>query len=302
MSAGTSNISQSYAVEPLWARLYQAYRVRVPNHWGKGRILRVLHRRGLNAQRPFLWRMSNGNYVAIAPAEGLAPWSVGWTCFDSGEWEPHIERLIRQQLQPGMIAMDIGANLGYFSAVMSQCVGPTGKVWSFEPVPSTYFQLQLCQSYNGFSQLTTFSQALGTGPGSVKMHYNPTMMGSASLYSYCTDGNGKSVDVPIDSLDNLYAVGKVSLPSLIKIDVEGHEYAVFAGAKSFLSAAKPKIIFEYNAAGSAAAGWTLVQLANLLQECVDYRFYQVTQSGFVPIDPFNFRIAPDEYVDLFAEP
>lgn len=296
----TQSTTSGYAVEPLWARAHQWYRSKVPNHRGKRHILAGLHRVGLRAARPFLWRMANGNYVAVEPREGLAPWSVGWTCFQSGRWEPHVEKLLNERVQPGTRVMDIGANIGYFSAVMARRVGAAGRVWSFEPVPSTYAQLCLCRAFNHFDQITPLNLALGDENGTVTLHYDTSMMGSASIHGHMSGEQRLSAEVAVRRLDDLCAEGIVGAPDLIKIDVEGHEYAVFDGARAMLARARPQIVFEYNRAAAAAAGWDLAKLVALLRDCCDYTFFHVTPDGLVPIDVSTFNVEADGYVDLLA--
>jgi FkbM family methyltransferase len=300
--AVTQITSSDYVVEPWWARAHQWYRSNVPNHVGKRRVLAGLHRVGLRAARPFLWKMENGNYVAIEPREGLAPWSVGWTCFQSGRWEPHVEHLLEQRVQTGSHVMDIGANIGYFSAVMARQVGPQGRVFSFEPVPSTYKQLCLCRSFNKLDQLTPLNLALGNQNTTAELHFDPSMMGSASLHGHMSDAQRQSATVQVRRLDDLWKEGAVTEPKLIKIDVEGHEYAVFEGARALLSKARPEIVFEYNRAAAMSAGWDLARLVTLLRDCCDYRFFQVTPEGNSPIDPASFEVNPEAYVDLLALP
>src|SRR5687767_3530302 len=108
---------------PWWARLYFNYASMAPSHRGKSWALRQLLRHGQRRGEPFLWRMLNGNFLAISPGEGDAPWSVGWTCFLQRTWEPHVERLLNVLLRPGDAVMDIGANIGYFSTTMACAVG-----------------------------------------------------------------------------------------------------------------------------------------------------------------------------------
>ncbi len=246
--------------------------------------------------------MTNGNYVAIEPREGFAPWSVGWTCFQSGRWEPHVERLLNERLRPDMVAMDIGANIGYFSAVMAKKVGVAGHVWSFEPVPSTYRQLCICRDVNHLSQMTALDMALGDANGVARLRYDVTVTGSASIHGHMSASQKQCVDVKIRRLDDLCGAGVVAEPNLIKIDVEGHELPVFEGAKALLRKARPEIIFEYNTEAALAAGWNLTQLASLLISCGGYRFSKIGEHFCEPIDPFKYQPPAGSYIDLFAVP
>ena len=291
----------SVAHFPWWATAYHRYLRHAPNHRGKGRLLRWLHRVGVRQQRPFVWRMQNGVLLAISPTEGFAPWSVGWTCFEQGVWEPHVEQFLRGALRPGDTAMDVGANIGYFSAVMAQCVGAEGRVWSFEPVPPTFEQLSACASLNVFQQLKPQRLALGAEPGTAVIHYDPKMMGSASIHPTATEHQVERCDVTVVRLDDLIANGTVTAPRLMKVDVEGHELSAFRGAQATLRDARPTVIFEFNRETASAAGWTFDDLAALFRACAPYRFYRLDEErGPVPVDTHADPAGAEKYVDLVA--
>jgi predicted methyltransferase len=50
-------------------------------------------------------------------------------------YEPAITRLFQETLQPGMVVIDIGAHVGYYTLLAAKLVGPTGKIYAFEPEP-----------------------------------------------------------------------------------------------------------------------------------------------------------------------
>ena len=50
-----------------------------------------------------------------------------------GEWEPHIRTILSKFVKPGMHVMDIGANIGTHTLLISKLVGDDGKVYAFEP-------------------------------------------------------------------------------------------------------------------------------------------------------------------------
>lgn len=299
-------MSSDVAVSPLWARAYGGYLAGVPDHRGKHRLLRVLHGAGLRSRDPFACRMLNGAWLAIRAEEGLVVnESVGWTCFRERRWDPHVEACIRTILRPGQTAVDVGANLGYFTAVLAQCVGPAGRVWSFEPVPETYELLTLCASLNDYAQVTPIRAALGAAEGEIEITYDRRHSGIATMHPDHVAGDTQRVE--IRSLDTLVSNGEVHRrPDLIKVDVEGHELDVLRGARNTIAEASPAIVFELNERTARVAGWTLAELAELLLSLGDYSFFLVDDDGRHPLDPFNFRLerneAVDPHVDVLAQP
>jgi FkbM family methyltransferase len=289
----------SYDLFPRWARLSLAYEKSFPNHRGKRTILRALYNH--HGTRPFVWRMKNGALLAISPIEGLAPYaSVGWTCFHSGVWEPHVERTLRAFLRSGDTAYDIGANLGYFSAVMAQSVGPSGHVFAFEPVPETFARLSLCQELNGYTQLAPLRLAVGATTGCIELAFDPRLPGDASVYRRPWQSTPLRVKVPIMQLDEVVHTQQLAPPSLIKMDVEGHEMAVVRGAMRVLRQHRPALVFELNAAMSRQAGWDASELSRLLREVAPYRFFLLDDGEPELIEPEELALEDDQYVDVLA--
>lgn len=291
---------------PVWARAYRAYALRAPGHPGRRRVLRALHAIGLRSQRPFACRMSNGAWLAIRPEEGLVVnESVGWTCFRERRWDPHVEACVRTLLRPGQTAIDVGANIGYFTAVLAQCVGPGGRVWAFEPVPETYELLTLCRALNEYVQVTPMRVALGAANGSIEITYDRRHSGIATMHPDQVAGHAQRVE--LRSLDTLVSTGEVGRrPDLIKVDVEGHELDVLRGARNTIRETSPIIVLELNERTARVAGWTLAELAELLRSLGDYSFSLIADAGTHPLDPFNFRLerneALDPHVDILAQP
>ncbi len=296
----------SVAISPLWARVYREYSLAIPEHPGKDRLLRALHERGVRSDKPFAYLMRNGAWLAIRPEEGLVSnESVGWTCFMQRRWDRHVEACVRAILRPGQTAIDVGANLGYFTAVLAQCVGPAGRVWAFEPVPETYELLTLCTSLNDYAHVTPIRSALGVADGSIEITYDRRHSGIATMHP--DQPGGDTQPVQLRTLDTMIASGEVDrLPDLIKVDVEGHELDVLRGARQTIAEASPAIVFELNERTARVAGWTLAELAELLRSLGEYSFFLIDDGGRRPLDPSSFRLerneALDPHVDVLAQP
>jgi FkbM family methyltransferase len=293
-----TKVASLYDMSPLWARLAFAYEHRIANHRGKRTILQALYR--LRAGRPLVWRMENGALLAIAPGELARPGTVGWSCFHNRRWEPHVERALGELLRPGDTAYDVGANLGYFSAVMAQRVGSQGRVFAFEPVAQTFELLTLCRVLNGFSQMKAFEIALGSSNGNVDLTFSPMSLGQASIHQRQDSVDLSRARVPVRRIDDLVESGELPPPHLIKIDVEGNELAVIEGALRLLAEHQPALVFELNAAMSHHAGWTGQELAARLREASDYRFFLLTDDGRRPVEPAELDLDSNTYLDVLA--
>jgi FkbM family methyltransferase len=141
--------------------------------------------------------------------------------------------------------IDVGANIGYFSCLMSKLAGPTGKVLAIEPEP---YNLKLLENNVRLNHLTNVEiHACGSGAreGTAKLGlYKSINRGRHSM----VDLDLKSIiEVPIRKLDDLTRKSGdgSDLWSLVKIDVEGYEAFVIDGAKETLSRTEILVI-EYS--------------------------------------------------------
>ena len=158
-----------------------------------------------------------------------------------GEHEPEITALFRSLVRPGSVVFDVGANAGYFS-ILSRELGAT--VHAFEPNPNVRALLRKSVSL-GPGGITVVAAACSDEPGTMPLYLSEP--GNTGLTSLIVP-TSRSVEVDVITLDE-YAHRTRTRPSLVKIDVEGHEREVLAGASELLETARPTVIAE---AGSLA--------------------------------------------------
>jgi FkbM family methyltransferase len=163
--------------------------------------------------------------------------------FDISETET-IQRL----LDPGGVAVDVGANVGYFTSLMASRLGAQGTVIALEPHPAVFALLeQNIATWSGDSCIGTLevhrvAASNEVGLGRLAAHTNLYHMGIASLRqpSDCGSTNDYQVDTVLldEVLDDRDA-------QLLKIDVEGHEHAALIGAERLLTERRVRdIVFE----------------------------------------------------------
>jgi FkbM family methyltransferase len=255
--------------------------------------------------------MRNGSRLVLDPREGLVyTGTVGWRCFLDGVWEPHVEGYLRAILEPGDTAIDVGANIGYFTAVMALAVGPAGRVLSFEPVPEIRDSLTRAIALNGFENVKVLDYALGSREGESEMSVDPRVAGSSSLVSaplppsIPPSPEAYRVSVKVRTLDGLLASGKVDAHNvkLIKVDAEGSELDVLRGSMKLIESARPHVVFELNAVASKAAGWTLADIRSLLEKVGGYDLYRLTHDGPQPFKGDGADLREGDFIDLAAAP
>jgi len=177
-----------------------------------------------------------------------------------GVHEPLITRWIDEFLgaAPRGIVIDIGANLGWH-ALHAARHRNVEMVVAFEPHPFNTWLIERNLAENGIDNVLVDARAVGAAPGIARLHrYKSSNFGRHSI---AVDHGFGSRQVPMTDLDGaLEAAGLGSGPiSLIKIDVEGYEPAVIAGAKSALQRTAA-VILEYSPDMSGSGGLSTAQL------------------------------------------
>ncbi|MCB0209167.1 MAG: FkbM family methyltransferase [Anaerolineae bacterium] len=161
-----------------------------------------------------------------------------------GTNEKPVQKAIAHYLRPGQVFYDIGANVGFFTAIAAKRVGPTGFVYAFEPVPENAQSIRHNINLNGFSQVTVFEQAVSdkSGVGALFVtHY----AGGSTLSTVGKPSDTREViNVSLISIDDLVTRRTLLPPSLVKIDVEGAELDVLKGMRHTLKKHRPLLIYE----------------------------------------------------------
>lgn len=175
-----------------------------------------------------------------------------------GSYEPTLRRTMRRLLKPGDTFIDVGANIGYVSAVGASLVGKTGQVHSFEPVRTCFRHLQRLAELNPGHRLFLNNFALGAEDGEATITLKRGNIGGNTLLAgqIPPEHIADSYAVPVHRLGDYLGKHGIEAPALIKIDVEGFEYQVIRGMANYFEATayRPPIICEVSAdfAGTSA--------------------------------------------------
>ena len=159
---------------------------------------------------------------------------------EQGDWFENEIHFVRTLLQPGDAVIDIGANYGVYSLTAAALVGPSGKVWSFEPAARTASYLRSSVQINGFAHLEVIQQALSnqSGQAHLSTHAN------AELNSLHGAEGAAGETVTLSTLDN-FILQCISHPvTFLKLDAEGEESNVIKGGNRFFEHYSPLVMFE----------------------------------------------------------
>ncbi len=165
----------------------------------------------------------------------------------NGYWETWITKAIVDYLKPSHYCVDVGANCGYFSLVMADCVGSSGRVLSVEANPKLANLLDKTIAINGFSTYTKVVQkAVSNVTGtSVNLVVSGSNLGCASIVVEEIN-DAKSYVVETITIDDL--VQSWPRVDFIKIDAEGAEPLIWDGMVHTLeSNPNLSIVMEFSA-------------------------------------------------------
>ncbi len=184
-----------------------------------------------------------------------------------GTYEMNLQQAIRDWAQPGMVAYDVGANIGYVSLLLAKRVGENGKVFSFEPLPDNQERLQKNVALNPNLSVRLIPKAVADKAGETTF-----LVHSSGGMGKLQGSFGKNVDfatqmeVETIGLDDFVYKEKNAAPNIIKIDIEGGEVQALKGMQRLLKKAKPILLIELHGHEAAHAAWTVLREA-------DYNLY-----------------------------
>jgi FkbM family methyltransferase len=157
-----------------------------------------------------------------------------------GEHEPDITALFRRLVSPGSTVLDVGANVGYFS-ILARELGAS--VHAFEPNPLVRALLTRSVSL-GPGGIEVVPVACSDHEGAMLLYLaEPGNTGMTSLTAPTSVSAERRREVEVIKLDD-YVRAAGLRPDVVKIDVEGHEREVLAGAEWMLETARPIVIAE----------------------------------------------------------
>jgi FkbM family methyltransferase len=161
-----------------------------------------------------------------------------------GVLEPEVQEALRRHVAPGAVVLDVGANIGFFSMLSASLTGPTGRVDAFEPVAASAAAIRTNAALNNFSNVQVHEVAVADRSGEARLCV-PVDPSWAHLDAHGRHPNTDfEVAVPLISIDEEIAQGRLPVPDVVKIDVEGYEAGVLSGMRATLSAKEIVIICE----------------------------------------------------------
>jgi FkbM family methyltransferase len=205
--------------------------------------------------RIILRGLASGYRIDVSPRDSLG--------YLLGTYEPHLQRTIRTMVRGGDTVYDIGANRGYVTLCLAKAVGPQGKVVAFEPMPETAQALHCNLRLNRIANVSVIACAASDSAGTATFRVADSLS-TASMVWHRDHQHAREVRVACVQIDEEVASARLSLPSFVKIDVEGAEGFVVRGMRRTLESARPVIFLECSDKGREQT-WEI--LKNLNYRC-----------------------------------
>lgn len=184
----------------------------------------------------------------------------------------HEIRHLLAHLAPGACAVDVGAHKGAYTHWMARAVGPGGRVFAFEPQPALAHRLRQALAAAGKGQVAVENLAISDRPGKLRLRI-PAGGTTCGATLEPREGPAVEFEVQVTSLDRYFEDHPGLRVGFLKVDVEGHELAVFRGAERILRTDRPELLFECEARhlGTRPIGEVFRYLEDLGYEGCFYR-------------------------------
>lgn len=191
----------------------------------------------------------------------------------TGRHEAETTAQLRQLLRPGMVVLDVGAHVGYYTRLASQLVGETGQVIAFEPHPRNHHYLE--DNTRKRPNVTRLQVALAEAEGTAELHDYLMMSASGSLHydeamrevqmaqlseadiapRIGRDFQPQTYTVRTAPMDALLQERGIAQVDVIKMDIEGAEIGALRGMpRTIQQSDSLALVMEYNPLGLQAFG------------------------------------------------
>lgn len=189
--------------------------------------------------------------------------------------------------EPGMTALDIGANKGLSTVAIAKNVRPRGRVFAFEPVPEYHKNLETNLAGNNVDNVRTYQFALGGQNGRIDYYKN----GGGS--GIVPQEGAEKLSVEVVTLDHFADKEKLKTIDLISMDCEGSELMVMEGGKQILQSEPLKLFCEIHRSYLESLGQTLDDIVKWLED----HDFEVTP---VFVDDLDKKVGYEECTHIFA--
>jgi FkbM family methyltransferase len=186
-------------------------------------------------------------------------------------------------VKKGDVVLDIGANIGYYSLLASGRIGPEGKVYAFEPVPSTFDMLKRNITINQMENIIPVNVAVSDFFGTIAIYPASSQNSGMSSIIPHSDQCDEVIEVNTLRIDQYVLDQGVKRVDVVKIDVEGAEMMVLKGMHQVLELYAPVVCIELINSRLEEAGSSVEEVYNFFAD-LRYSPYEIyVDSHLIPL-------------------
>jgi len=251
-----------------------------------------------NTDRPFV---IHGHKMFLATRGKYPPTDMAMDRYEKGTTQ-----LFERTIEPGMVVIDVGAHVGYYTLLAARLVGPTGKVYAFEPEPANYALLLKNIELNGYNNVEPVRKAASNRVDFSTLFLTALDNGRHSTYRHGLPESGSMI-VEMTTIDAFLEAEGCPRVDFIKMDVEGAELDVLQGMTRLIeNSVQLKLVIEFNPFLLNSAGVAPTQLLNKPTSWSFKTFCIDEQKGLLPLGEINVPslvdklLASQSSVNLFC--
>ena len=206
--------------------------------------------------------------------------------------------ILKKYLKPNDIVLDIGANIGFYTRILSEIVGPKGKIHCFEPDKINFEKLKdFCADLNN---VILNHKAVGPKTETLKIYTSKTL--NVDHRTYKPDDYDQEIEIEAVSVDEyLNAENKIDF---IKMDIQGFEMSAIKGLEKTLDANPGvKLISELWPYGLKKAGASAIEYFNFLS-AKDFKCYLIENNSLEALSLDKIKqmmdLSEEHYFNIFA--
>jgi len=212
----------------------------------------------------FIWRRDRwGVWLLLHPYYHIDRQIIAFGTFDAP-----LHRFIDSHVKPNMVCLDVGANIGSVGLHIAMKTQPGGRSYLFEPVPNLAARIDQCIKRNRLDDAAEVRRcALGDRVDTQSLNIPPDAgrnQGMASLVRDERDVLSEAIDVDVTTLDHFADAANLPRLDLIKLDIQGAEYAFLRGGEATIRRLAPLICMEVSPRDLQGAGLTSRDLLRYL--------------------------------------
>lgn len=196
---------------------------------------------------------------------------IDFSIYLLGAFERSTVRALEKLAMPGCVVFDIGANIGSHTLGLARSVGEGGKVYAFEPADFAFAKLQRNLALNpDLDRRTRACQILlvadSTAPTQPELYASWPLKPNGPVHPKHRGRLVSASRAATDTLDSFVEREKIDRLDLIKIDVDGEEYAVLKGGRNSLARFQPVLLMEMQPYTHDERGHGFEALVGLLRD------------------------------------